>query len=73
MHELSKAERTILLLLLDAYPDSMTREQLAEASGYAPTSGHFANSLGRLRSLDLINRGADIRADDNFAQEVGRG
>jgi uncharacterized protein len=72
MHELSKAERTILLCLLDVYPGSMTRDELAEASGYSAKTGHFSNSLGRLRSLELVNRDADIRADDNFAREVGR-
>lgn len=73
MHELKAAERKLLLCLLDAYPEPMTRDQLAEASGYSAGSSHFGNSLGRLRSLQLVSRGADIRVDDDFAREVGRG
>lgn len=71
MHELSKAERAMLRCLLDVYPASMTRDELAAATDYSPTSSSVSNALGRLRSLDLVSRGLDIRADDSFAREVG--
>jgi hypothetical protein len=73
MQTLGKAERVMLQILLDMYPRSMTRDGLGEAAGYSPLSGGVRNAFGRLRTLDLINRGQDIRADDAVAQEVGRG
>ena len=73
MTQLGKAERTILRCLLDVFPASVTRDELAAAADYSPTSSGYSNALGRLRSLNLINKGADIMADPDFAREVGRG
>ncbi len=47
-------ERKLLGPLMDAYPDAMTNEQLAEMSGYTNGSGGFNNPKGRLRTLGLI-------------------
>jgi hypothetical protein len=70
MKLLGKAERTILRCLLGAFPGSLTRDELAVATDYSPTSSGYGNALGRLRSLNLINKGADIMADPDFAREV---
>jgi hypothetical protein len=46
-------EQKILRVLIDAYPNPMTKSECAQASGYAQ-GGAFNNPLGRLRSLGLI-------------------
>lgn len=62
MSVLGKAERTVLIILLDAWPDPVGRQELAERSGYSETS--LRNPLGRLRTLDLVH---DWTADDTLA------
>ena len=73
MQLLGKAERTILRCLLDVYPGSLTRDELAVAADYSPASSGYSNALGKLRSLNLINKGSDVMADPDFARDVGRG
>jgi hypothetical protein len=48
-------KRRILEPLLRAYPDAMTREDLAAASRYDANGGAFSNPLGALRSLGLVD------------------
>lgn len=47
-------ERKLLTPLLEAYPNEISNEELAERSGYTFGSGGFNNPRGRLRSLGLI-------------------
>jgi hypothetical protein len=47
-------ETRLLKVLLEAYPEEVTQETVAEKSGYAFGSGSFNNPRGRLRSLGLI-------------------
>lgn len=47
-------ESKLLVSLLNIYPESMTNEELAEASGYKNGSGGFNNPKGRLRTLGLV-------------------
>lgn len=70
MSRLSKAEREILTVLIGAYPDELTKEQLAERtpSGYSPTSSSMSNALGKLRSLDLVD---GWRAADDLMDAIG--
>jgi hypothetical protein len=49
---LGKAERLILETLTQAYPDALTKEEVAAKAGYEPNGGGFNNALGRLRTLD---------------------
>jgi hypothetical protein len=52
-------EKRLLQPLLEAYPDSMSNEELANAAGYSGGGGAFNNPRGRLRTLGLIEyRGA---------------
>jgi uncharacterized protein len=44
-----------LQVAIDHYPDPIDREVLAQRIGQSPTSGAYANYLGRLRSLGLID------------------
>jgi hypothetical protein len=41
--------------LIDAHPGSLSREELAELAGVSPASSGFANNLGALRSLGLLD------------------
>lgn len=49
------AAGTILLVATAAYPNALSREELAERAGYSPTSGSYSTTLGRLRSLHLLD------------------
>jgi hypothetical protein len=55
MGQLGRAERTLLRVFLDAWPQPLTKAEAAERSGYSATSSGFANALGRLRTLELIH------------------
>lgn len=68
--KLGKCERAILHCLVDAWPKSMARDDIATTTGYSPTSGGFANSLGKLRTLELIEGRGELKADDTLAREV---
>ena len=45
----------VLRPLLEAYPDGLSNEDLAAASGYTVGTGTFNNQKGRLRSLGLVD------------------
>jgi len=50
------ASRTrILRVLIEAYPESLGKEELAEAADASPRSSGYTNNLGSLRSLGLID------------------
>lgn len=71
--KLGHAEREILRVLLEVWPQSLTKEQVAAATvsstgdPYNPNGGGFNNPLGRLRTLELVDglRG-DLRASDDL-------
>lgn len=58
---LEKAERLILEALTEAYPNALTKEEVAARAGYEPHGGGFNNALGRLRTLELVQGGASCR------------
>lgn len=68
LNRLGKCERTIVETLATNYPNALTTEELADATGYSVGSGGFANSLSRLRTLELITRGQPIKISDEFYQ-----
>ena len=45
--------------LYRAYPNSMSRDEIAAAAGASATSSSFANNLGMLRSAGMIDYGPD--------------
>lgn len=70
---LDKAQRSIVSALLDVFPENLTHDELAEATGYSPTSGGFKNALSKLRTLELINgRGDGMHASDTLGEALGR-
>jgi hypothetical protein len=63
---LDRAGRLIMEELFRQYPRSMSKIDLAAKCGYEPTGGGFNNALSALRTLELINRGNDIRASEHL-------
>lgn len=64
--ELGKAESAILNVLVNNYPQELTKEQIAEECGYAVTSGSFNNSLSKLRTLELAEGRKEIKASESL-------
>lgn len=62
MGKVGKAERLALGALVEAFPQALTKEAIAEKAGYAVDGGGFNNALGRLRSLELIEGKGELRA-----------
>lgn len=58
---IGKAEREHLRALMDAYPDVLTRDEVANRAGYTPGTGGSNNALGKLRTLELIEGYGEIR------------
>lgn len=63
---LGKAERLILEALVSVYPKTMTKEEVAEVTGYEVKGGSFNNSLSRLRVLELIEGRGELKAADTL-------
>lgn len=70
MGQLSGPERKILQPLIDAWPNTLSKEALADVAGYTPVGGGFNNPLSRLRTLELVTRGPDISLTDDFADAI---
>jgi hypothetical protein len=66
--KLNKAEKSILTVLLEAWPNPMSKSDLAAAAGYE-VAGGFNNAMSRLRTLELVTRGTEIRVDETLAKE----
>lgn len=66
--KLSAPQASILGQLCVVWPHSARKEALARAVGASPSSSAFANNLGRLRSLGLIDYPASgqARAEDRM-------
>ena len=62
LNHLAGPESKILRELIAAYPDSLTKAELAERAGYNPSGGGFNNPLGRLRTMQLVEGYAEIKA-----------
>jgi hypothetical protein len=58
----------ILQVLADAYPKTLTNEEIGEAAGISHASGTFSTYMSKLRSLELIqgSRGATKASDEFF-------
>lgn len=66
--KLGRAERSILETLSRYYPATLTKENLAELTGYEPSGGGFNNALSKLRTLELIQGRGDLMASEVFFQ-----
>lgn len=61
------AAGTILQVATAAYPDTLSRDELAERAGYRATSGGYSSALGRLRTLHLLD---GCRASDELMRSA---
>lgn len=63
---LNTPQQTVLEAILQRWPAEVSRDEIAEASGYSSSGGGFNNILGRLRSFGLIDypRTGFARAED---------
>jgi uncharacterized protein len=65
--ELDKAAGVFLGVICDAYPDTLTRDEVAGRAGYSVDSRHVDNTLAQLRSRDLITgSGKAIKASEDL-------
>jgi hypothetical protein len=55
MASVTGAQSRLLRALIQAYPDPLTRDELADQVQVPVTSGGFKNNLGALRTLELID------------------
>ncbi len=62
LRQLGRAERLILQHLAGVYPAAVNREDLGTATGYEPSGGAFANAIGKLRTLELIEGRGELQA-----------
>jgi hypothetical protein len=70
---LPAAKVRILQALIDAYPKPLLKEYLAEQSGQSVTSSGYANNLGGLRTLGLIDyptKGRVVATDRLFPSSL---
>lgn len=69
MGQLGARERAFLPILVDAYPDPVTHDDLAEATGYSPESSTIGAGMSKLRGLGLVDGWA---ASAEFVESIGR-
>jgi hypothetical protein len=63
---LGKGERLILETLTEAYPDDLTKGEVAVKTGYEANGSRFNNARARLRTLELVEGCGEIKASDNL-------
>lgn len=63
---LGRSERTVLQVLVDAYPVELSKSQISEQSGYSETSSGFKNALSKLRTLELAEGYEQMVASEIF-------
>lgn len=66
MRQLGRAEASILGCIAGEHPKAASKELISEVTGYSQTSSSFANALGKLRTLELITRGNEIKASESL-------
>jgi hypothetical protein len=60
----------MLQALADAYPETLTNEEIGKAAGVSHESGTFSNYMSRLRGLELITGG---RGSTRMSEELADG
>lgn len=66
--QVGKAEREILDVLVEFYPDSLTKQEIAARtpSQYESSGGGFNNAVSHLRTLELIQGRGELKASDEL-------
>ena len=61
------AERSVLRVVHDAYPEVLTKEEIAERAGYEAGGGGFNAAISKNRTLGLVVKEGDgFRASEEF-------
>lgn len=66
LNQLPKAEREALRILSGAYPQALSKEEVAQLAGYEASGGGFNNALSKLRTLELISGRGELKASDDL-------
>lgn len=66
LNHLPGPEAKILGVLIEKFPETLSKEELAAASGYNASGGGFNNPLGKLRTLKLAEGYGAIKASENL-------
>jgi hypothetical protein len=61
-----RAEREVLIAICEAWPNTITPEEVAAKTDYEVGGGGFRGALSKLRTLDLIEGRGDLRASDDL-------
>jgi len=64
--QLKRAERLSLEVIIAAYPNQLSKEDVALQTGYEPKGGSFNNALSKLRTLELISGSRELTANDEL-------
>ncbi len=57
--KVSKSGSAFFLFLFDKYPEYTERQEVADATGYTMSSSNFGNTLSELRTLGVLQDGAN--------------
>jgi hypothetical protein len=60
------AERAVLQVVYDAYPDALSIEEVAARAGYEAGGGGFRGAVSKWRTLDLIEGRGELRASEDL-------
>jgi hypothetical protein len=55
LRQLTGSQRKIIEVVIESYPEELSREELADRSGMNAGGGHFANVVSSLRTLGLVD------------------
>ena len=65
--KVTNSESKLLKIIVGAYPNTISREELAMQADYSPTSGSYKNMLSHLRSTCLIDyEGKEVKATEEL-------
>jgi hypothetical protein len=62
----SSGAARMLTVLHDAYPRSLSRDELGLLASISSVSGTFTTYLGKLRSLELVTGSKELKASEEF-------
>jgi hypothetical protein len=70
----SGLQQRVLEVLIERYPEALSRQDLAEAVGTAAGGGYFTNTLGALRTLGAVEypQSGQVRASGLLFPKKGR-
>lgn len=67
LHELGGGASRMLTALADAYPDTLTNEELGAAADISHRSGTFSTYLSKLRTLELVEGHGKLRMSEELS------